>query len=260
MKIAARTFVSLIIIASLCACAGGISKTTINGNTTYKQDGKEISQEQVAAGDSVFARQIKQQQRQAEIDKEQKQRQSKFQKALKTAPRRKASEPVSIALLKPIVAPGPGIDRAKLEEYWRTPFENQKKLPLVSEQKVDKSMKSNRNASRQDDWFDSAMENKLAGDVYVQLIIKSDAVLAKNKKTNEVKMVSALIYRAEIASPYLDEKVVIEETVLNILENVQQLNKLGNKVRETVKSEIRPKLPSAKWILQQKSAGLKAQL
>jgi len=121
-------------------------------------------------------------------------------------------------------------------------------------------MKSNRNASRQDDWFDSAMENKLAGDVYVQLIIKSDAVLAKNKKTNEVKMVSALIYRAEIASPYLDEKVVIEETVLNILENVQQLNKLGNKVRETVKSEIRPKLPSAKWILQQKSAGLKAQL
>jgi len=260
MKTAARTFISLIIIASLCACAGGITKTTINGNTTYKQDGKEISQQQVAAGDSVFARQIKQQQRQAEIDKEQQQRQAKFQKELKKAPRREASEPVSIALLKPIVDPGPGIDRAKLEEYWRTPFENQKKLPLVSAQKIDKSMKSKRSAARQDDWFDTAVENDLPGDVYVQLIIKSEGVLAKNKKTNEVKMVSALVYRAEIASPYLQDKVVVEETVLNIFKNVEQLNKLGDKVRATVKSEIRPKLPSAKWILQQKSAGLKAQL
>jgi hypothetical protein len=260
MKNTSRTFVSLMLIALLSACAGGISRTTINGNTTYKQDGKEISEEQVAAGNSVFANQIRQEQRQIEVEKEQKQRQAKFRQALKNAPHRKASEPVSIALLKPIVAPGPSIDKAKLGEYWRTPFENQKKLPLVSEKKIDKSMKSNRSALRQGDWFESAMENNVPGDVYVQLIIKSDGVLAKNKQTKEIKLVSALIYRAEIASPYLDEKVVIEETVLNIFTNVQQLDKLGNKVREAVKSKIRPKLPSVKWIRQQQSAGLEAQL
>jgi len=249
MKIASGTIISLALAALLSACAGGITKTTVNGNTTYKQDGKEITKAEVAAGNSVFADEI-----------QKKDKQARFQKELKKAPRRKASEPVSIALLKPIVAPGPKIDEVKLDEYWRTPFENQKKLPLVNQKQVDKSLKSNRSAARNRGWLDNALASDVPGDVYVQLIIKSDAVLAKNKKTNKVKMVSALIYRAEIASPYLDDKIVVEETVLNIFQNVQQLNKLGNKVRDVVKKEIRPQLPSAKWIRQQQTAGLKAEL
>lgn len=249
MKYLSRAFIGLITITLISACAGGISKKTINGKTTYYQDGKEISQEQVAAGDSMFADQMAQEQRQAS-----------YQEELKKAPRRNASEPVSIALLEPIIQKGPKVYEDKLTKYWRTPFKNQKLFPLISNKKVRKSMDSNRRVSANSDWFAEAKAKNVPGDVYVQLIIKTKDVLAKNSKTKKVSMVTALVYRAEIASPYLDEKIVLEELVLNILKNVEKLNTLGSNVRHAVKTQVRPKLPSAKWIKERNSDGLNALL
>jgi len=247
MKYLSKAFIGLITITIISACAGGISKTTINGQTTYSQNGKELSKEEVAAGNSLFSDQMAQEQRQA-----------RYQEELKKAPRRDASEAVSIALLEPIIHPGVKIYEDKLDGYWRPPFKNQKLLPLISSKAVRKSMElkradSYRTTSVNNDWFDVAKAKNVPGDVYVQLIITTKDVLAKNSETKKVSMVSALVYRAEIASPYLDEKIVLEELVLNIVKNVEKLNTLGSNVRHAVETQVRPKLPSAKWIKEQKS-------
>jgi len=249
MECISRGCIGLLLAALLSACAGGMTRTTVNGDTTYYQDGNEVSPEQVAAGQNLFAQQMKE-------DK----RQQKFQEALKKAPRRSASEPVSIALLDPVVAPGPSIDRKKLDEYWRTSFENNKKLPLVSRKDIDKITKSKRNADVNRDWFVTAQRRKIPGDVYVQLVVKTEAVMAKNTKTKKIGLVNALVYSAEIASPYLDERIVLEETVLNIFRNVEQLNQLAERVQQEVKTKVRSKLPSARWIKKQQSNDLNALL
>ena len=249
MKYLSKALISLITITLLSACAGAISTKSINGKTTYYQGGKEISKEQVAAGDSILAGQMAQEQRQA-----------RYQEELKKAPRRNASESVSIALLEPIVAKGPKVHEDKLIEYWRAPFKNQKQLPLISTKKIRRSMDSNRRVSVNSDWFTEAKRKNVPGDVYVQLIIKTKDVLVKNSKTKKVSMVSALVYRAEIASPYLDEKIVLEELVLNIFKNVEKLNELGSNVRQAVKTQVRPKLPSATWIKERNSDDLNALL
>jgi hypothetical protein len=247
MECISRSFIGLLLAVLLAACAGGITRTTVNGETTYYQDGNEVSQEQVAEGKGMFAQQTKE-------DKQQK----KFQEALGKAPRRGASEPVSIALLDPVVAPGPKVDKKKLEQYWRTSFENKKKLPLVSQKDIDKITKSKRNAEVDRDWFVRAQRQEIPGDVYVQLVVKTEAVMARNTKTKKTGLVNALVYSAEIASPYLDERIVLEETVLNIFQNVEQLNQLAARVQQEVKTKLRPKLPSARWIKKQKSTDLSA--
>jgi len=106
MEPISRNVLGLLTTLLLTACAGGVVKTTVGNDTTYYQDGQEISEEQVASGKGNFAKQI-----------EQEKQQKKFQEALRKAPRRGASEPVSIALLEPTVVPGPTVDRKKLQQY-----------------------------------------------------------------------------------------------------------------------------------------------
>jgi len=77
-------------------------------------------------------------------------------------------------------------------------------LPLVSRDAINKITKSKRNKQVTRDWVVNAQLQKLPGDVYVLLTVKTEAVMARNTKTKKVALVDALVYSAEIASPYLD--------------------------------------------------------
>ena len=249
MKKISLAIVSLLTIAILSACAGGVSKTTINGKTTYRKDGQEITREQAAAENSYFAEELAQEKRETE-----------FAEALKNAPRRTASEPVSIALLEPIVPAGKNINKAKLNDYWRRTFKKQKKLPLVKRKKIRAAMKGYASVSQSGDWLTEARAKKVPGDAYVQLIVTTADVFVKNKKTKKISAQTILVFRAEIGSPYLGEKIVLDEKVVNVLKNVEHLNTLAANTRGAVRNQLRPRLPSTRWLKEQNKSGLEALL
>ena len=242
-----RFRIHLCLLASLLMTGcGGVWTKTVGNEKTYYKDGQEISEQQAAAENSVIAERLAAEQRQAE-----------YQALLEKAPRRGASEPVSIALLPAEVQPGFKIDHAKLNDYWQKSFRNQRNYPLVSNKKIKRALEQRVSVAQNRDWASAARARNLPGDVYVQLFVTTGHLDGYNKKTKKLVSQKVLLYRAEIGSSLTADKIVIEEPVTNLFKNVAHLQTLAQNVRDNIEADMRYRLPSAAWLKENNPNSLK---
>lgn len=176
---------------------------------------------------------------QAEQMKKDEQREKDVLAAYRTAEKRKAADPITVALYEPTVAANleKAVKKDILDKQIRQHFENDPVIRLVSKKTLESAMKNR-------SFMDRDKPPSVAADVTVTLAVLAQDKVGVNRATGKAGMMKALVFRAEVISHYAAEDRRKVEKAGHFLQNVQTSKELAEEIKALIKGPIGKNIPS----------------
>lgn len=216
--------VSICVFGLLAGCASvSYKSSTVDGKTSWTKtevkDGKTV-----ITGDAESVKKEKAKQ-QAQADRIAR---------IKKAEKRKPSEPISVALFRPVIAENlkKSLHQDKLFEILRKAFEKDPVIKLVDQKKVDEAQKQ---ADRKRGF--KKKRPQVSADISVFTNVQAKQVAGISKKSGKVASMAAIVFKGTVVSHWLAEEKKVEKTG-NIFRNVEITNKYAAKAVKVIKTKI----------------------
>ncbi len=227
-------------------CTNGVCRIEKNGEVTWTGD-----PEKVAA--------------MKEKEAEAARREEKRRKKIQEGPKRKAGEPIKVAILKTEL--GTALESAAREpdaifDGIYEAFEGDDVLQLKGKKSMNKAKKEiewNRKrtlSSKRGTFVHEAKQAGVRADVYVHTFANLEEMVGYSKQKKKLAKGVQLVIRAKVSSGYIyEEHEVVENGGLFHMTEVME--KLAARVTKKIKDDIRPTLPALPKAGEKKSINLK---
>ena len=214
-----HTALLLVLIASLLSTVGCGNMV----KTTHTVDGKQVT----TWADPETAKRIEQEERNKAARME----------AYRAAEKRSPNDPIVVALYETEVEPQLKANvQGKLFEQLRKEFENDGVIRLVEQNRLARD-------SHQVSAMGTQKPNDAGADVVVRSSARVSEELGINPKTGKPAKMIALVYQAQVFTPYsVDHQYTVTESG-NLFRNIEVTRSFADKVKSVIKNRLGPEIP-----------------
>ncbi len=170
------------------------------------------------------------------IEEDNQKRQAR-QAGFRAGPRRKASDPIVVALFDVYVdGTFPESDPGAVNRYLRKEFEGDPVIRLMDPKDLKQA------AEDRDHWH-KWKGTEIEADVEVHVTATARTELGQNKRTHKIEQVPVMVYSATVTSRYDSAATRKVEDMENIFLNQKLTERFAARIKQIIKDEIGPGLP-----------------